>query len=309
MDNKPPRLLFFGNERLATGVTTEVPVLRSLIAAGYDIAAVVIAQAEDMKSRKQRPLEVALVAQQHNIPVIAPKSLKEAEIVQELASYHAIAGVLVAFGKIIPQEVIDVFPRGIINIHPSLLPRHRGSTPIESVILNYEKETGVSLMSLTAGMDTGPIYAQETVPLVGNETKQALADKLSLMGADMMIRHLPMILDGTLKHTVQDEHGASVDLRISKDNGSLDVTKPAAELEREIRAYHGWPRTKTLIGTQQVIITKAHASDIQGMAGTLWMGDKQLGIHCNEGTLIIDSLIPTGRKEMPASAFLAGYTP
>lgn len=303
------KLIFFGNERLATGVTTEVPVLKSLIQQGYEIVALVIAQGDIGQSRKQRPLEVVEIARQHDIPVLSPNSLREPEIASELASYGAVAGVLVAFGKMVPESIINLFPKGIINVHPSLLPKHRGSTPIESVIRLGEKETGVSLMALVAAMDAGPVYAQETVSLLGAETKQDLTDQLSALGAKMMIQHLPAILDGSLSGTEQDHNQATEDKRIAKTDSVLDFNKTAVELEREIRAYAGWPRSKTTIGTVDVIVTRAHALEEDGEPGTLRLHNKDLGIYCSKGVLMIDLLIPNGKKEMPIESFLAGYSP
>ncbi|HVV25777.1 MAG TPA: methionyl-tRNA formyltransferase [Candidatus Saccharimonadales bacterium] len=300
-----PTLVFFGNERLATGVTTTVPVLQALVAAGYRVAAVVVSQSDPAQSRKARTLEVATVAQQLGIPLLAPAKLTD--IKDQLQEIGAQAGILVAYGKLVPPEIIDLFPRGIINIHPSLLPKRRGSTPIENVILYGEKETGVSLMQLVEEMDAGPIYAQEVVPITGRETKQQLADVLLNAGKDLLIKYLPAILDGSLTGQPQEKIEATYDKQIKKDVGELDTTKPAAQLEREIRAYAGWPRSRLTLGTTEVIITQAHISDQNGTPGTLWLEGRQLGVHCAEGTLVIDRLIPPGKKEMTAEAFLAGY--
>jgi methionyl-tRNA formyltransferase len=302
-----PKLLFFGNERLATGVSTTAPTLKALIDEGYEIAAVVVAQNEARPSRKERRLEVAEVAEEHNIPLISPIPLHEAK--DKLAKFGAEAAILVAYGRIIPQEVIDIFPKGIVNIHPSLLPLHRGPTPIESVILHGEKETGVSLMKLVTQMDAGPVFAQETVLLRGNETKQMLADQLLNIGKDMLLQYLPDILDDTLKPSEQDNTRATKDGLITKEDSELDFEKPAIELDRQVRAYAGWPRSRALIGTTEVIITEAHAEDVNGLAGTLWLDGGELALHCSEGTLVIDKLIPPGRKEMTGQAFLAGYSP
>lgn len=301
------KILFFGNERLATGVTTTAPALRALIGHGYDVAAIVVAQADTGKSRQSRPLEVAAVAKQHNIPLLSPIDLVAAR--DELAAYGAGAAVLVAYGKIVPPEVLAVFPAGIINIHPSLLPLHRGSTPVESVILGGPRETGVSLMKLSEKTDAGPVYAQETLPLSGKETKQALADKLSAIGTDMLLNNFPAITDGSLEPTLQDETGASLDPHISKADGVIDWSKPASRLEREVRAYAGWPRSRTSLGGTGVIIIAAHASEGSGTPGSLQIDGKQLGIYCEQGMLVITSLIPAGKREMPAEAFLAGYQP
>lgn len=300
------RLVFFGNERLATGVTTTVPVLKALVNAGYEVAAVVVSQNDPASSRNARTPEIISVAEQLGIPVLAPK--KTAEIKDRLNDVSATAGILVAYGKLVPQEVIDTFPRGIINIHPSLLPKHRGSAPIESAILYDESETGVSLMRLAEEMDAGPVYVQQKLPVREGISKQELADALLNLGKDILIENLPAILSGSLEPAPQDDLDATYDKQISKEAGALDTSKAAAELEREIRAYAGWPRSRVMLGTNEVIITKAHvAKGVEGLEGTLWLEDKQIGLHCSEDTLVIDSLIPAGKKEMTAGAFLAGY--
>jgi methionyl-tRNA formyltransferase len=304
-----PTLIFFGNERLGTGVSTTAPTLQTLVQSGYKIGAVVVAQNETGPSRKTRKLEIEEVAEAHNIPVIAPKRLKEADTVKQLASYGAEAAVLVAYGKIVPKEILDIFPKGILNIHPSLLPKHRGPTPIESVILHNDNETGVSIMQLVLEMDAGPVYAQETLLLRGNEEKQVLADQLLEIGKNMLISYLPQILDGSLKPTKQNDKEASTDSLIKKSAAQLNFEEPAEKLERQVRAFAGWPRSKTVLGTTEVIITKAHPVDINGLPGTLWFGDQQIGVHAKEGTLMIDALIPAGKKEMTVSAFLSGYRP
>lgn len=298
-------ILFFGNERLATGVSTNTPVLRGLIDNGYKVAAVVIAQNEIDKSRQARHLEIADIAKKHNIPVISPENLIKTK--SELESYGAEVAVLVAYGKLVPGEIIDIFPKGIINIHPSLLPLHRGSTPIESVILDGSVETGVSLMKLVEKMDAGPVYAQEKVALDSRETKQALADKLSEIGSKLVLDNLPGIIKGTHDSTPQNENLATEDQHIQKEDSLLDFTKSAETLEREIRAYAGWPRSRTKLNNFEVIVTSAHVSDGTGNSGALLIDKKSLGIQTSKGLLVIDTLIPAGKKEMSAAAFLAGY--
>jgi len=301
--NEP--ILFFGNERLATGVTSPVLVLQSLIKAGYNVPAVVVAQENKIKSRKDRALEIEVVAEANNIPVLAPPKLKEAAA--DLQKYGAVAAVLVSYGKIIPQEVIDIFPKGIINIHPSLLPKHRGPTPIESVILSGEKETGVSLMQLAAKMDAGDVYAQETVLLRGDEAKQQLADQLLNMGAKMLVHYLPDILSGQLTPAQQNDSEATYDKKIEKEAAQLNHDKPAEELAREVRAYAGWPKSRVLLAKKELVVTQAHALPGNGLPGGIWIEGHNFGMYCSEGILAIDSLIPPGKKEMTAQAFLDGY--
>lgn len=299
------RIVFFGNERLATGLSTDAPILQGLIAAGYEIAALVVAQKATGASRKARNLEIVDVAEAHGIEVIAPEKLKDAK--DQLANFGAEIGVLVAYGKIVPQEIINVFPRGIVNIHPSLLPLHRGSTPIESVMLSDERQTGVSLMSLTVNMDSGPVYAQQIVQLSGNETKQTLADTLVELGKTMLLEHLPSIIDDSLKPYIQDEKSATYDMRIDKSVSELDFNKPADKLQREVRAFAGWPRSHCKIGLTNVIISAAHVIEGTGVPGTLWLNGKEIGVHSSNGILVFDRIIPAGKKEMDAAAFLTGY--
>ncbi|HEY5442442.1 MAG TPA: methionyl-tRNA formyltransferase [Candidatus Saccharimonadales bacterium] len=305
MKKTSKKILFFGNERLATGVHSTVSTLQALLASGYQVEAVVVAQREAGKSRSSRRLEVAVIVEQHNIPLLAPTDLQAAR--DELAAFGAEAAVLIAYGKIVPQAVLDLFPQGIVNVHPSLLPLHRGSAPLESVILEGARETGVSLMRLVSKMDAGPVYAQKTVALQGDETKQALADRLAAIGADMVLEHLPSILKGSSEPRPQNDSAATYDQLINKDDSQLDWSKPATRLEREVRAYAGWPRSRARLGSTDVIITQAHVGEASGQPGTLITDNKQLEVCCGQGSLLIDSLIPVGKQEMSAKAFLAGY--
>lgn len=300
------RIVFFGNERLATGVTTTAPVLQALIAAGYEVAAVV-AHHDAGKSRKPRELEVGLVAANHNIPLLIPNKL--ADIAEQLQELAADIGVLVAYGKIVPQSIIDIFPRGIVNIHPSLLPKHRGPIPLESVLLQGETETGVSLMSLVAAMDAGPVYAQERVALTGTETKQQLADQLVGIGQNMLLTHLPAILSGSLAPTEQDDQAATYDNLITKDAGTIDWNNPAVMIERQIRAYADWPKSRTKLGGRDVVITQAHVIPGVNTPGVIWLHDRQIGMYTSDGILVIDKLIPAGKKPMSGSDFVLGYKP
>lgn len=298
MTPRSKTLLFFGNERLVSGLKkTNAPVLRALINNGYTIAAV-ISHHTDGNSRSNRPLEVAEVAKEHGIPVLLPN--KPAEIIETLASFNADAAVLVAYGRIIPQRVIDLFPRGIINIHPSLLPKYRGPTPIESAIANGDDETGVSIMQLTAGMDEGPVYAQTRISLSGTETKFDLYEKLATKSTQLLIDTLPSILGGSLLPTPQDDNEATYCQLLTKANGQLDPsTQTAAEAERLVRAYLGFPKTKLRIGDQYRVITKVHITE---------QPHGPLDIAFKEGYLSIDELIAPSGKVISAEAFLRGYT-
>jgi len=266
------RILFFGNEQLATGVKTDRPSFRALQQAGYEV------------------IEVS-------------KEIDKAQ----LAGYGAEAAVLIAYGVIIPAEILGIFPVGVINVHPSLLPLYRGSTPIETAILDGVAETGVSLMKLVPEMDAGPVYAQQSITLSGQETKQELADKLAEMGSQMVVEHLPAILDGSLQPQPQDDSRATFTDQLTKEDGSLDFTKPAIQLEREVRAFAGWPRSRTKIKDTEIVVTAARVIEGTGEPGKLWRDGKDFGFYTQSGILVVDQLIPAGKKAMSAEAFLAGY--
>ena len=297
-------ILFFGNERLATGVTTDAPVLRALIEAGYKITAVV-ASHEDPVSRTRRGLEIGTLAHSYDIPVLLPG--KSMPLKEKLKGHEAEVAVLVAFGKIVPQEVVDAFPRGIINIHPSLLPKHRGPTPIESVILGGEALTGVSIMKLGRVMDAGPIYGQSEVNLKGNESKQQLANTLLEVGKSMLLELLPGILEGSIVAVPQDNKAATYDKLIFKQDGVIDWRKPATRLEREVRAYMEWPKSRATLAGKEVVITKAKVAAESGQPGKIKVDGKRLIVFCGEQALEILELKPSGKPAMSAQAFLAGY--
>ncbi|MEP6710536.1 MAG: methionyl-tRNA formyltransferase [Candidatus Saccharibacteria bacterium] len=298
MTNTSKTLIFFGNERLVSGLkTTDAPILRGLIKRGYSIKAVVSHHHEG-QSRNNRSLEVAEIARANNIPVLLPN--KPTDIMEEITNLHADAAVLVAYGRIIPQSIIDLFPLGIINLHPSLLPKHRGPTPIESAIAEGDKTTGVSIMQLTAGMDTGPVYKQEEIELDGNETKFDLYSKIVSVSDELFFGALPDILDGSLQPIPQDDSQASYSQLLTKSDGQLNPSLiSAVEAERRVRAYLGFPKTKLNILNQDIIITKAHVSDEQ---------KTPLSVVCGDGAyLSIDELIGPSGKTMTADAFLNGY--
>lgn len=302
-------VVFFGNERLATGVSTTAPTLQALVQNGYRVAAV-IANHEKARSRTQRELEIVSVAHAYHIPVLLPDRLND--IKDDIKNLGAEAAVLVAYGKIVPDEFIRLFPKGIINIHPSLLPAHRGPTPIESAMLQADSKTGVSLMRLASRMDSGPLFAQAKTSLSGLETKQQLADLLAKKGSDMLIEHLPAILEGSLTPQPQDESKATYDRLINKDDGVVDWSKPVEQIEREIRAFAGWPKSRARLAGKDVIINQAHATSADSSPnknpGDIRVSnDSLITIACGRGFLGIDRLTPAGKNEMTSEQFVAGH--
>lgn len=299
------KVIFFGNERLATGVTTSTPTLQALINAGYTIPFIVINQSENTQGRKNRELEVATFAADNDIELYVFES-NEALIAKIKASGSQVA-VLAAFGRIIKQEVLDAFPLGIINIHPSLLPKYRGTTPLETFITSGDSKTGVSIMKLGAGMDDGDIFSQTEVMPQNNISKQALADQLLEIGAQEVVRILPAIINQSIQPEAQVGE-PSLTKQIQKQDGLLDFTKSATQLEREIRAFANWPTSYTSYKDKRIVVTSCSMLNRQGDAGTFFVHEKQLAVYCGEGALLITHLQPEGKKEMASRDFLLGHS-
>ena len=292
------KIVFFGNERLVSGLdSTDTPVLAALIDAGYDIKAVV-ANDSGTKSRKARPLEIAELARANNIPVHLPA--RPMDIYDELAAYHADAAVLVAYGRIVPQKLIDLFPFGIINIHPSLLPKYRGPSPIESAIANGDESTGISIMSLSAKMDAGPVYHQVEYHLPQYETAPHLSQKLANLAASELIATLPRIFDGSLVATEQDESLATYCQLITKQDARLNpATQTAEQAERLVRAYKAFPRARLEIDGHDIIILQSSVVDSQ---------ESPLDIAFSDGHYLrVEQLVAPSGKTMTAEAFIKGY--
>lgn len=249
------------------------------------------------RGQKSSAPKVKLVAESTGIEVVQPERVSEIEGL--LALLRPDIGVLSAYGQIIPEAIINSFPKGIINIHPSLLPKYRGPSPIEAAILNGDPKTGISLMELSRGMDEGPVYYQKEVELDGRETKTELYEHLAAEGAKLLAEKLPDIAAGRLKPQPQDSSKATYTKLLTKKDGQLDWSEPAEKLEREIRAYQGYPKPRGLIHGYEVIINRARlAGDDK---------DGRLIVRCAPGWLeILELTAPSGRI-MSGADFLRGY--
>lgn len=219
------------------------------------------------------------------------------------------AGVVIDFGIIIAQDVIDTFELGIVNSHFSLLPKWRGADPITYSILKGDSETGVTLMLIVQKLDEGPMLVQQALPLPPDITTPLLTDQLITLSDTLLKGTLPAYMAGTIKPQPQPSEGATYSSKLTKQDGNIDWHKPAAEIERQIRAFIEWPKSRTTIGDRDVVITAAHVIDGNGTPGVIWLEGRQLGMHTSEGILVIDQLIPAGKKPMSGSDFLLGYTP
>lgn len=292
MTNTSNTIIFFGTEDFS------LTALRGLIENGYTIGAVVT-KPDSKKGRGQR-LEapsVKVLATEYNIPVWQPEKLRD--ISDKIRSLAPVAGVLVSYGKIIPQNTIDLFTPGIINVHPSLLPKYRGPSPIESAIRNGDSVTGVSIMQLSYAMDAGPVYTAKEHPLQGTETRPELYHALADIGTDLLLETLPSILDGTLQPTPQNEAEATYCELLQKDEALLDLSNlTATEAERRVRAHLGFPRSKIFFEEHSIIIRRAHIELTK---------KAPLSFLCQDGAfLVVDELIAPSGKSMDAEAFLRG---
>jgi len=237
MTKTSPKIVFFGTENYS------LITLEALVEEGFNVVCV-ITKPDTKRGRGHKLTEppVKTFAKSHNIPVLQPS--KVSEITDYIKQLQPVTGVLVAYGKIIPQSIIDLFTPGIINVHPSLLPKYRGPSPIESAIANRDTETGVSIMQLDSKMDAGPIYTQTRQSLTGKETKFELYDKLFHEGTSLLIKNLPNIINGSLQPTPQDDSQASYCQLLNKDDSWLDTERmTAAEAEAHVRAHLGFPRS------------------------------------------------------------------
>ena len=287
-----PKIIFFGTEEHSLGT------LKALVEHGTEIAAVITKpDAPRGRGHKLTQPPVKEFATAHNIPVWQPNKL--IEIIDDIRQLQPVAGVLVAYGKIIPQRVIDLFNPGIINLHPSLLPKWRGPSPIEAAIANQDAETGISIMQLEAGMDSGPVYIQKTVPLSGNESKLDLYNSLFSLGNQTLINSLPDILSGRLVPTPQDDQQATYCSLLSKEMSQLNPeTMTSAEANAHVRAHLGFPRSRLQLNDNDLIITQAHVSPL---------AEHDLSIKFKDGQfLTVDELIAPSGKTMAAKAYLNG---
>ena len=299
------KILFMGTPDFA------VPVLEALIAAGHEVV-LAVTQPDKAAGRSKAlvPPPVKVCAQAHGIPVFQPERVRRPEAMAELGKVEADLGVVVAFGQILPQALLDLPSHGCFNVHASLLPMYRGASPINHVILAGEKESGVTIMQMDAGIDTGDILLQEAVPIEEDETAETLAVKLSALGARLIVRAIEALEDGTLTHTPQEGDTCYAGM-LKKEMGLIDWKLPAETIERQVRGLLPWPGTYTFREGRKLTVgaAKAEAQDFPPnlVPGAVLEADKRgLLLQTGEGALRILQLQPEGKKMMDAKSFLNG---
>ncbi len=290
-------IIFFGSGPVAAKSL-------ELLAQNFDIEGV-ITKPKPAHHRGNFP--VLDLAENLDLPVHTVSSKDELSKLIATGSFKSKLSILIDFGIIVGQDVIDNFSLGIVNSHFSLLPQWRGADPITFSILSGQDKTGVSLMLVDAGMDTGKIITQKVLPVSSNATTQSLTDELIGLSNDLLVEYLPRYIDGSVQARNQPHPDrATYSRKLTKLDGNLDWKKPAKQLEREVRAYYGWPGSRTMLSDKEVIITQAHVVDKTGQPGQIKVEDRELIVFTGDKALSIDKLKPVGKNEMTAQAFLAG---
>lgn len=313
------RMIFMGTPDLAA------TILKALLHAGYQVVAAVTKPDKPKGRGKAMSISpVKEVCLEQGIPVLQPERVKTAEFYEELKALKPDIIVVAAYGKILPKEILELPEYGCICVHTSLLPDYRGAAPIQWVILNGEKKTGVTLIEMNEGCDTGDIISSCEVEITADETGESLHDKLAAEGAELLLRTLPSILSKSCQKIPQDIHAGSYVSVIEKSLGCLDFSKPAVELERYIRGLFSWPCAYTYLDGRLIKLFRAEVLTegskefhdyLNGMEdkvslipGTvLTDGKKIFAVITGSGILLIRELQPEGKRRMTTEEFLRGY--
>jgi methionyl-tRNA formyltransferase len=294
------RLIFAGTPDFAA------VALKNLITAGHDIA-LVLTQPDRPAGRgmKLTPSAVKVVALAHGLPIAQPATLKDAAAQQQLRAVGAEVMVVAAYGLILPQAVLDIPPLGCLNIHASLLPRWRGAAPIQRAILAGDPETGITIMQMDAGLDTGEMLSKHAIPIEDSDTAQTLHDKLAALGGKAIVDALDAL--DRLIPEAQDNAQATYAAKLTKEEGLVDWTKSALEIARAVRAYNPFPGAQTQWQGESLKLWMAQAIDTKGEPGEVLAADKTgIVVACGQGALRISELQRAGGKRLTAAQFLAG---
>jgi methionyl-tRNA formyltransferase len=291
------RVVFMGTPEFS------VPVLDALVEAGHDIAAVYCQPPRQAgRGKKERPTPVHARALELGLEVRHPVSLKGAEEQAEFAALNADVAVVVAYGLLLPQAILDAPAQGCLNIHASLLPRWRGAAPIHRAIMSGDAETGICIMQMEAGLDTGPVLLREATAIEVEETTAQLHDRLSVMGSSLIVEALSRLPD--LTPEVQPEEGVTYASKIDKAEAAIDWTAPAAEVDRKIRGLSPFPGAFVEYDGQRIKLLASRLVDGSGAAGTVL--DDALTVACGEGAVQLLRLQRAGKAAQDAEVFLRG---
>ncbi len=300
------RIIFMGTPDFS------VPALQGLID-GPDQVVAVITQPDRPKGRgkKLTPPPVKILAQSASIPVLQPTKIKTTEFADELHSYNPDLIIVAAYGRILPASILDLPPLGCINIHGSLLPRHRGAAPIQWAILAGDKEAGVTIMQMDVGMDTGAMLLPASVPIERNETAGSLFTKLSELGGTTLLTALDLLRQNNLPPVEQDHSLATKAPPLKKEDGSIDWNKSAGEIHCQIRGMDPWPTAYSFLDGKRFRFFSPELSDrnFDEKPGCVISADRNgLIIATGEGALLVREIQPEGKKRMSVEAYLCGQS-
>ena len=306
------KIVFFGTPKFAA------IVLEKLVDAGY-IPSAVVCNPDEPIGRKQiltpPPVKRPIVNGKWPIEIFQPATKAELLAIRhKLLAIKPELAIIAAYGKILPKEILDIPSRGFINVHGSLLPHYRGASPIQTAILNGEKETGVTIMEVDEEMDHGPTLANSQWPIADSDTYESLSQKLAVLGAELLIKILPDYISGKIKPVLQEHEKATYTKIIKKEDGKIDWSKNAKEIERMTRAYYPWPTAWTIWRIKNLELRiKILESEILGNNENYKIGEvfltlkNELAVKCGEGALIIKKLRLEGGKILSAREFLNGH--
>ena len=297
------KIAFLGTSAFA------VPALKALAEAGHDVAAVYTRAPKPAgRGQQERRTPVHELALSLGLTVHSPRSLRNDEEAQAFRAVDLDAAVVVSYGHILPKSFLDAPVLGCINIHGSLLPRWRGAAPIHRAILAGDSETGVTTMRMDEGLDTGPMLLAESTPISSADTAETVHDRLAELGARLIVSTLDGLMRNTIDPVVQPEEGVTYAHKLGKEEGVLDWRRPAAELERKVRAFHPWPGTSFELNGERIKVLAAGLALAGGTPGTLTIGrDGFPVVACGIGGLKLLQLQRPGRSAQPADAFLRGF--
>lgn len=298
------KIIFAGTPHFAAAA------LEALLAQQFAVAAV-LTQPDRPAGRGMQltPSPVKQLALAHGLPVLQPASLKSAEVQHTLAEYAADAMVVAAYGLILPPAVLELPRLGCLNIHASLLPRWRGAAPIQRAMLAGDKETGISIMQMDAGLDTGDVLLKKSCPITEHDTAQTLHDKLAALGAESIVEALHLLEQNRLVRVAQDNAQATYAAKLSKAEAQIDWASDAAQIARAVRAYNPFPVATASFNDTPIKIWQASVrDDLAGKPGTVLSVEKTgIIVACGQGALCLEVLQRPNAKALPAAQFVQGF--
>lgn len=294
------RTVFMGSPDFA------LPTLKNLNKAFNVVGVVTQPDRPAGRGRKMQSSEVKILAKRLGLPLIQPLSLKEESAIERIKTWRPDVIVVAAFGQILRENILNLPPYGCVNVHASLLPRWRGAAPVQAAIL-YDEVTGVTIMKMDKGLDTGPILSQRKILIPKQITAGKLSDILAQMGADLLVDVLPKYIQGQIQPQPQQESQATYAPRLKKEDGVIDFNQPAEFLARKVRAFHPWPGTYTNFEGKRLKIIKAHADeDAKAQPSKRYIVENKPAFGTVKGVLILDEVQMAGKSRMSAEDFLHG---